>query len=693
MNYELAFANASQTSPRIHPYSSTLSSSASSSSSSVFSVDAISSQSSESSQASSGSNVTWESEWRTTIRDDDAPRTVRRLLPPPKVEEPRVQDPPVAADLRQNSRRSSISSNRAPPPLIRQSERKGQFVDCLVESATQMVEVIWPLSVPSCRGPSGHGVLPLRTFIQETLRRSRTSFSTLQVALYYLILIKAHVPKYDFTMEQPMDTPWCRALQCGRRMFLAALILASKYLQDRNYSARAWSKISGLTVCEINTNEMAFLQAVDWKLHVPEPMFERWQEILIRYTNQQPPSPGSSPLVGTWKSIVPRLTPGLDMSDNDQFSKPIFFRNFHAPKLRRNTPVSFAITDISSSPEMVSSPISAGPPRVLEPTPTMQPPTPSLVRMGPLPTPNLTPQSAVSNTPAASYAGTGSRRLSFCSAMARVQRDAMQRSVYDCRWPNASIVPPDVSELPSRRPSVLSDSSLSSPESMISDTSSRCSRTSSVSSASSGCALPLAPTPVKLARLATLRSAGQTYSLPMQPQLQVPSKETGGFGSVRIEPLSAEPMSSPDFESFHISDSETPHASFQGKDTSTSRLKDDENMAFGNSRKRGRSSVDLSLQQNVRSILNPCSYTDCVVESPKAVIPDEFVPRSFLFNEKTNEQTPGARLTGNLLRFPSGADHERRHPVQKCCGRKRACCAPASIDSFSPFPRRVEIWR
>jgi hypothetical protein len=37
-----------------------------------------------------------------------------------------------------------------------------------------------------------------------------------------------------------------RAKQCGRRMFLAALILSSKSLQDRNYSARAWSKISGL---------------------------------------------------------------------------------------------------------------------------------------------------------------------------------------------------------------------------------------------------------------------------------------------------------------------------------------------------------------------------------------------------------------------------------------------------------------
>lgn len=115
------------------------------------------------------------------------------------------------------------------------------------DSSTQIVEAIWPLSSAPCRPePGTRTVLPLRTFIQETLRRSRTSYSTLQVALYYLILIKPHVPKRGFVAEQYEDRYADRALQCGRRMFLAALILASKYLQDRNYSARAWSKISGL---------------------------------------------------------------------------------------------------------------------------------------------------------------------------------------------------------------------------------------------------------------------------------------------------------------------------------------------------------------------------------------------------------------------------------------------------------------
>jgi len=119
--------------------------------------------------------------------------------------------PPTYADVtslpatqRQHPRRCSVSKDRRPPLLVRQRDRKIDFVDNLVDSATQMVEVIWPLSALACQaeGGNGRGVLPLRTYIEETLRRSRTSYSTLQVALYYLILIMPSVPAADFTMEQ-----------------------------------------------------------------------------------------------------------------------------------------------------------------------------------------------------------------------------------------------------------------------------------------------------------------------------------------------------------------------------------------------------------------------------------------------------------------------------------------------------------
>ncbi|KAK9362675.1 hypothetical protein V1504DRAFT_314266 [Lipomyces starkeyi] len=173
---------------------------------------------------------------------------------------------------------ASSSSSHVGASIARPVDRRGAFVNSLVDSAALMIEGIWPSARDTpCSDPATQ-ILPLRTFIEETLRRSRTSYSTLQVALYYLYLLRPHV-RDPSRLKGSMG-----ALHCGRRTFLTSLILASKYLQDKNYSARAWSKISGLSTTEINANEMSFLIAVDWKIHVPEDVYERWSSVLLSST-------------------------------------------------------------------------------------------------------------------------------------------------------------------------------------------------------------------------------------------------------------------------------------------------------------------------------------------------------------------------------------------------------------------------
>lgn len=314
------------------------------------------------------------------------------------------------------------------------------------------METIWPLSAPTCpkNGPiNTKAVLSLRTFIQETLRRSRTSYSTLQVALYYLIVVKAHVPRFDFTMEQPEESRSFRALQCGRRMFLSALILASKYLQDHNYSARAWSKISGLSTHEINFNEMTFLSAIKWKLHIGESVFQRWTDIVLRYTNSlQPPTPPASPFTcgrrdprNDWKSLIPHLTPDLDLIEMEAA---------HPSRISLKRPFEHIRTpsDCSSSVEawraehktqdQVLSPV-GHPSRLAEArhrtSDTNGHALPPSLRLGSLPTPQMTPQPSQLNTPAAGVASFGSRRASICSAMAQAQ-DACTTRTTLAGWSN-----------------------------------------------------------------------------------------------------------------------------------------------------------------------------------------------------------------------------------------------------------------
>ncbi|KAG9724076.1 hypothetical protein KCU77_g15981, partial [Aureobasidium melanogenum] len=333
----------------------------------------------------------------------------------------------VPPEQRRHPRRSQGNVLQKPPTLVRQEERKATFVDGLVDSAAQMVEVIWPLSVAPCK-PQAGGVLSLRRYIEETLRRSRTSYSTLQVALYYLVLIMPCVPKSDFTMQQSVDSPSVRALQCGRRMFLAALILASKYLQDRNYSAKAWSKMSGLKVAEINLNERAFLEAVNWKLHLPEPLFKRWTEVVLRYTpGQAPPPAGQSQVTDfsneeplTWKDIIPQLTPDLELV---------------AP------PVTETIDrERSESPVATYNTL----PSYLEPQPEVRPPTP-ILGVSYLPTPRSTPPPAlapavsIGSVEMCNIVGKLSRRSSFGSQVSSVPSPASMLSEVSRLSPASSV--------------------------------------------------------------------------------------------------------------------------------------------------------------------------------------------------------------------------------------------------------------
>ncbi|KAG7446307.1 uncharacterized protein BT62DRAFT_110162 [Guyanagaster necrorhizus] len=178
-------------------------------------------------------------------------------------------------------------------------------------------------------------LIPLKGFVHEVLRRSKTSGSVLQTALCYLAAIRpnvlelvqlekvGHGPRGEpelaeritpatqaelelelglslDTLVDPgsdvMDTvkmgtdkmstdtppgnndehktallpspPMPSPLLCPRRAFLASLILASKFMQDKCYSNRAWAKLSGLQPREISRCERALGDALGWRLWV-----------------------------------------------------------------------------------------------------------------------------------------------------------------------------------------------------------------------------------------------------------------------------------------------------------------------------------------------------------------------------------------------------------------------------------------
>ncbi len=140
----------------------------------------------------------------------------------------------------------------------------------LSDQATTIMLLLYPTSASSFA--STQPLASLKQFIRDFLKKSKTTFSTLQLALLYLVSIKNNTIK---TSKE--DLP---ILQCGRRMFLAALVIASKVLLEPPPKNSAWSKLSGLPLAEINLAERLMLQSLDYKTVISLEEFVEWNNAL-----------------------------------------------------------------------------------------------------------------------------------------------------------------------------------------------------------------------------------------------------------------------------------------------------------------------------------------------------------------------------------------------------------------------------
>jgi hypothetical protein len=161
------------------------------------------------------------------------------------------------------------------PTIVQSRARKAALVDNLIDLAVEIVEEIWsPFTVnPNVR------LVSLKAFMKKLLQGMRVSFSTLQICLLYLVRVQHSI----FKRAQTPIRGECKKdpTICARRMFLAALMTAHKYTQDKKYHIRSWSDVAGLSVQEICMNERLFLELLDYKLFVNDEDFKRWCVLLL----------------------------------------------------------------------------------------------------------------------------------------------------------------------------------------------------------------------------------------------------------------------------------------------------------------------------------------------------------------------------------------------------------------------------
>ncbi|KAI7906206.1 uncharacterized protein BX663DRAFT_499240 [Cokeromyces recurvatus] len=143
------------------------------------------------------------------------------------------------------------------------------YVDTLVDITTLTIRMSWPMELSSTK--EGQPVVNTHVFVRHLLKRSRATRSTLQLAIFYLFRIRPYIAK-----RSQLDP----IVKCGRRMFLAALICAHKYLYDNTFTNASWAKISKLPVKEINAAERSILEMLDYRLYVSTELYQKFESQL-----------------------------------------------------------------------------------------------------------------------------------------------------------------------------------------------------------------------------------------------------------------------------------------------------------------------------------------------------------------------------------------------------------------------------
>lgn len=116
----------------------------------------------------------------------------------------------------------------------------------------------------------------LKSFVKSILYQSKISYSIVATGLLYLLWSKQ-------SMKDKKNEKFIKTIGIFE-LFVTALMLSSKYLNDRNASNSAWAKISGIPLETLNKMEMKLLSFIEYKLHVEVDLFDRWIKFLFQPT-------------------------------------------------------------------------------------------------------------------------------------------------------------------------------------------------------------------------------------------------------------------------------------------------------------------------------------------------------------------------------------------------------------------------
>ncbi|ORZ23272.1 hypothetical protein BCR42DRAFT_132456 [Absidia repens] len=163
----------------------------------------------------------------------------------------------------------------------------------LADFAASIVYLMWHARKPSLMATSklsspyrhsfsavsGNASPAFKRFCLQVLTATQLSESAVFLALKYI----ANLLESNPSIEGAEGSEY--------RLFIVALMLANKFLDDNTFTNKTWSEVSGMKVQDLNIMESEFLEALEYSLFVREESYAQWKSVLEtcrrQFTQQQ----------------------------------------------------------------------------------------------------------------------------------------------------------------------------------------------------------------------------------------------------------------------------------------------------------------------------------------------------------------------------------------------------------------------